>query len=115
MKQTRISEVKAYDAIGHYGVSTMRLQGKEETGITKFWVGKSIFLPGGGADWGYEDNPNEKVYFVLSGEMTVSSKDEKFVLKEGDSLYIGPNEGRSMKNETNFACELLVAITYPAE
>ena len=43
-------------------MTAMRLQGKEETGIQKFWVGLSYFLPGGGAEWAYEDNPNEKVY-----------------------------------------------------
>jgi mannose-6-phosphate isomerase-like protein (cupin superfamily) len=44
--------------------------------------------------------------------MTVRSKTESFVLKEGDSLYIGPNEGREMKNEGREVCEALVIITY---
>ena len=65
MKKIKLEEVKAYEAPGHFGMTAMRLQGTEETGITKFWMGLSHFLPNGGAEWGYEDNPLEKVYFVL--------------------------------------------------
>jgi mannose-6-phosphate isomerase-like protein (cupin superfamily) len=94
-------------------MTAFRLQGKDETGIQTFWMGKSFFLPGGGADWAYEENsPNEKVYYILSGEMTVKSKTETFSLKAGDSLYIGPNEGREMKNEGSEVCEVLVVIAY---
>jgi glyoxylate utilization-related uncharacterized protein len=95
-------------------MTAMRLQGKDETGATKFWVGMSHFLPGGGAEWGYEkDSPTEKVYFVLEGEITVKSKDKEYALKKGDSLFIGPNEGRSMLNKTNLPATILVIINYP--
>jgi mannose-6-phosphate isomerase-like protein (cupin superfamily) len=115
MKKVEIKDVRSYSAPGHFDMAAFRLQGKEETGIRTFWVGKSYFLPGGGADWAYEENsPNEKVYCILSGEMTVKSKDETFVLKAGDSLYIGPNEGREMKNEGREVCEVLVIVAYAA-
>ena len=61
-------------------MTAMRLQGKEETGIQKFWMGLSYFLPGGGAGWAYEDSPTEKVYLVLDGEMTVKSRTEEVTL-----------------------------------
>lgn len=112
MKKISFSEVKPYAAPKHFDCSTLRLQGKEETGIQTFWVGMSYFLPGGGAEWAYEDNANEKVYYVLEGELKVKSKDETFVLNKGDSLYIGPNEGREVINDTNYICEVLVMITY---
>ncbi|MDR1796110.1 MAG: cupin domain-containing protein [Clostridiales Family XIII bacterium] len=113
MKKVELKDVQSYAAPGHFGMTAFRLQGKEETGIQTFWVGKSYFLPGGGADWAYEENsPNEKVYYILSGEITVKSKTETFLLKAGDSLYIGPNEGREMINEGREVCETLVIITY---
>jgi mannose-6-phosphate isomerase-like protein (cupin superfamily) len=112
VKKTEIKDVQPYAAPGHFDMTAFRLQGNDETGIRTFWVGKSFFLPGGGASWAYEDNANEKVYYVLSGEMTVKSKTESFLLKAGDSLYIGPNEGREMKNEGREVCEVLVIITY---
>jgi quercetin dioxygenase-like cupin family protein len=66
----------------------------------------------GGAEYAYEDSPTEKIYFVLEGEITVKSKTETFVLKKGDSIFIGPNEGREMLNETNMPATVLVAISY---
>jgi quercetin dioxygenase-like cupin family protein len=113
MKKIEVKDVSTYNAPGHFGMVAMRLQGKDETGISKFWMGMSHFLPGGGADWAYEENsPQEKVYFVLEGEITVQSKDGEIVLRKGDSLFIGPNEGRSMKNKTNQVATILVIITY---
>jgi len=115
MKRVALTDVESYAAAGHFGMTAFRLQGKEETGIGTFWVGKSYFLPGGGADWAYEkDSPNEKVYFVLAGEITVKSKTETFVLKKGDSLYLGPNEGREMLNEGRETCEVVVIVAYDA-
>jgi len=113
MKKVQIKELKPYAAPGHSGMTAMRIHGKEETGATKFWMGLSHFLPGGGAEWAYEDNPMEKVYFVLDGELTVKSKTEAFVLRKGDSLYLGPNEGRKLINATNMPASMLVVINYP--
>jgi len=113
MKKISITDVNSYAAPGHFDMTAFRLQGKDETGIQTFWVGKSFFLPGGGAGWAYDENsPNEKVYYVLKGEMTVKSKDETFVLQKGDSIYMGPNEGREIKNEGRSVCEMLVIIGY---
>ena len=65
-------ELQPYFPPGHFGVTCKRYHGKDETGASKFWIGISEFEPDGGADWAYEDNPLEKVYFVLEGEMTVT-------------------------------------------
>jgi glyoxylate utilization-related uncharacterized protein len=113
MKKVELKEVKTYAAPGHFGMTAMRLNGKEETGATKFWMGLSHFLPGGGAEWAYEDNPLEKVYFVLEGEVTVKNKTEEFVLRQYDTLFLGPNEGRELMNKTNLPATMLVVINYP--
>lgn len=47
MQKISLCDVKSYDASGHFGMTAMRLHGKEETGASKFWVGLSHFLPGG--------------------------------------------------------------------
>jgi glyoxylate utilization-related uncharacterized protein len=112
MKKVSLSEVKPYAAAKHFSMTAMRLQGKEETGIQKFWVGVSYFLPGGGAEWAYEDNPNEKVYIVLDGEITVKNKQEEITLRPMVSLYLGPNEGRSILNKTNKVVTMMVVINY---
>ena len=112
MKKVRLEQVKPYEAPGHFKMVALRLSGKEETEAEKFWVGLSHFLPGGGAEYAYEDSPTEKVYIVLEGEITVKTKTEEFTLGPLDVLYIAPNEGREIINKTNKPVSMLVAISY---
>ena len=112
MKKVCLEDVKTYEAPGHFGMVAMRLSGKEETGAEKFWVGLSHFLPGGGAEWAYEDNPNEKVYMVLDGEITVKNKAEEVTLGPMDFLYLAPNEGREILNKTKKPATMMVVINY---
>ena len=112
MKKVSTDEVKPYAAPGHFGMVAMRLSGKEETGAEKFWVGLSHFLPGGGAEYAYEDSPTEKFYFVLEGEITIKSKTEELTLGRMDGVYLAPNEGREIINKTNLPVSMLVVINY---
>lgn len=112
MKKVEIKNVSPYSAPLHFDMKAMKLHGTEETGATKFWMGMSYFLPGGGAEWAYDESPTEKIYFVLDGEIVVTSKEGDFVLQKGDSIFIGPNEGRSMLNKTNQVATVLVVISY---
>ncbi len=52
------------------------------------------------------------MYYILDGEVTVTSKYGEILLKKGDSLFIGPNEGRSMHNISNTVATVLVVISY---
>ena len=112
MKKVSLDDVKPYAAPGHFGMVAMRLSGKEETGAEKFWVGLSHFLPGGGAEYAYEDSPTEKFYIVLDGEITIKTKKGEFTLGPMDGVYIAPNEGREIINETNMPVTMLVVINY---
>jgi len=113
VKRTR-EELNAYDAAGHFGMTAMRIHGREETGAEKFWLGLSTFLPGGGAEYAYEDNPLEKVYYMLEGEMTVTDKEgKKYVIHKNESISFAPNEGRYLVNESNNPATMLVMINYP--
>ncbi|MDD3140810.1 MAG: cupin domain-containing protein [Lachnospiraceae bacterium] len=114
MVKRTLEELQAYNAPGHFGMTAMRIHGKEETQAEKFWVGLSTFLPGGGAEYAYEDNPLEKVYFMVEGQMTVTDKEgKKYVLNKGDSISFQPNEGRYLINESNRPAVMLVIINYP--
>jgi mannose-6-phosphate isomerase-like protein (cupin superfamily) len=85
----------------------LRVQGKEETGAQDMWVGLSHFLPGGGASM--SGNNFEKIYFVLSGTITVITKGgERIVLRPNDSLYIPPGEEREIINGENVPASMLV-------
>ena len=107
-------ELEPYFPAGHFGVTCKRYHGKDETGAQKFWIGVSEFEPDGGADRAYDDNPLEKVYFVLEGEMTVTDKDgNKYVIHKNESISFPPNEGRGLKNESGKPAKMLVIINYP--
>jgi len=114
MIKRTVEELSTYNAPGHHGCTCMRYHGKDETGASKFWVGMSVFLPGGGADYAYDDNPLEKVYYVLEGEMTVTDKDgNEYVIHANESISFPPNEGRYLENKTNLPAKMLVIINYP--
>jgi glyoxylate utilization-related uncharacterized protein len=112
MKKVRLDQVKPYSAPGHLNMVALRLHGKEETGSQKFWVGMSHFLPGGGAEYAYEDSPTEKVYFVLDGEITIRTKEEEITLGPWESVYLAPHEGREVINKTNKPVTMLVVVNY---
>ena len=114
MRKVSVEETKPYEAPKHFKMVALRLHHKETTGSKKFWVGLSHFLPGGGADW--DKSNSEKVYFVLSGRITVKSKTgETVTLGPMDSLYIPPGESRYIINETNMPATMLVIASYEEE
>lgn len=106
MKVTHWNSAKQYPAKKHFGMVGFRLQGQEASQTQNFWVGVSLFLPGGGAEKG--SSPSEKVYVVLEGEVTVITKDGETVLGPMDSCLLAANEERSVENRTNHVARMLV-------
>jgi mannose-6-phosphate isomerase-like protein (cupin superfamily) len=113
MEVVRLSEAKPYEAPGHFDMRGLRLQGHEASSAQRFWLGLSHFLPGGGAEMGA--TPVEKVYVVLSGEVTVATETEMVTLGPLDSCWLAPNEARSIENRTNLPAAMLVVMPYPPE
>ncbi|MBU2979279.1 cupin domain-containing protein [Alteromonas sp. C1M14] len=116
MKHIKLDQIKPYNPPAHFGMVAMKVQGEEESGLTKFWQGLSYFLPNGGADMQYQAGAFgaefEKSYYVIDGELTVvDEKNRAFVLKAGDSIAILPNEGRKLRNETNNTTTVLVTVS----
>lgn len=109
----RFEDVKPYDAPNHRGVVGLRLQGFEDGGPINQWVGYSQFLPGGGA--GPDSSAFEKVYVVLSGEMTICAGGHESVLGPLDSCTIAPHEIREIVNRGNHVCTMLVIAPYPTQ
>jgi quercetin dioxygenase-like cupin family protein len=111
MRVKKFEDAKPYEAPNHYGMKALRLQGFEEAGPTNFWVGLSHILPGGGA--GPDSTPIEKVYVVISGQVTVTAEGETAVLGPMDSVRIGPNVERTVLNASNQMATMLVVLPYP--
>lgn len=111
MEVKRVKDAGPYSAPNHRAVDCLRLQGFEPNGPKKFWTGLSYFQPGGGA--GPDSSPLEKVYVVLSGEMTVRCDGREVVLGPLDSCFIGENEHREIINNTDGVTTMLVVMPYP--
>jgi mannose-6-phosphate isomerase-like protein (cupin superfamily) len=105
----RFADAKPYEAPNHRNYSSLRLFGAEAGGPKQFVVGLSHFLPGGGA--GPDASPTEKVYFIMSGELTVIVGGKETVLKANDSCFIGANESREIINRGNDVVTMLVAVS----
>jgi quercetin dioxygenase-like cupin family protein len=111
MQVKKFADAKPYEAPNHRAYSSLRLFGAEAGGPKQFVVGLSHFLPGGGA--GPDASPTEKVYTVLSGELTVIVDGKESVLKALDSCFIGVNENREIINRGNEVVTILVAVSTP--
>ena len=111
MQVKHLSEAKPYEAPNHRAYCSLRLFGLDAGGPRQFSVGLSHFLPGGGA--GPDASPTEKVYYVLSGDLTLIAGGKETVLKANDSCFIGPNESREIINRGNDVVTMLVAVSTP--
>ncbi|MEQ6335600.1 cupin domain-containing protein [Sphingobium sp. MK2] len=112
MKKVELDQVLPYAAPGHFGMTSLKLHGREESGATKFWLGLSHFLPGGGAEWG--GAPVERIYYVLSGEIVVRGEEGELTLRQGDSVFIGEDENRELLNKANAPASILVFCSNPS-
>ena len=97
---------KQYDAPKHFGV--YGLQKITENDSKRTTVCYSYFQPDGGAEM--SPSPKERVYYVVSGSITVCGPGEEHVLDAGDCIYIGPGEERDMKINGGKPAEVLVFI-----
>ena len=111
MHVKRFKDAKPYDAPNHRDYKSFRVFGAEMGGSQSLIFGISHFLPGGGA--GPDASPPEKVYLVLSGELTVIVDGKETVLKALDSCVIEPNETREIINRGNEVCSIVVAVAMP--
>lgn len=111
MQVTRKKDAMPYGAPNHFGVGALRLQGWEASKSENFWVGHSTFEPGGGTTM--EATPLEKVYVVLTGEVTVISGGRPVTLGVLDSCHIPAGEERQVMNESGAPATMLVIMPYP--
>ena len=110
----RFEDAHAYSAPLHDAtVHSMFLQHKLTGSEAAFWTSVSYYLPGARAEM--SASPLERIYVVLDGELTVEFADETVILQPMDSVYIGPNETREARNDTNKVVTILVVMPYPPE
>ena len=113
MNITRVSDAPKYVAPAHHHVCTTRLQGLEAGPTERFWVGMSLYQPGGMAEKAAA--PEETVYVVLDGELVIHTEEGETVLGRLDSMHLAKGETRSILNRSDREALLLVTIAHPQE
>ena len=94
----------------HFNMRSARFMGVDQ-GLKSFWCGLSEYEPGGGIEMSGADSPNERVYFLLEGELTLTDPDgNKTVLGPKDSVYRGPGDAASMVNTGTATARMLVIV-----
>lgn len=111
MHITRIKDAKAYYAAKHFNMTGLRLQGFDASPSENFWVGLSHFLPGGGAE--SSDSQIEKVYVLISGEVTIITDAGEETLYPMDSCLLAAGERREIINRSKAPASMLVLMPYP--
>ncbi|HHU23423.1 MAG TPA: cupin domain-containing protein [Clostridiales bacterium] len=110
-KVVRKNEAYEYQAAGHFKVLTTRLHDPEDVNDGRITMGLSHFLPGGGTEFG--SNALESIYYIVSGEMTLTTEDGETVLHAGDSFHCGPHTKKSVRNTGAESCQMLVCLVKP--
>lgn len=110
---TRFEECKKYDPPKHdVTVHAMHLQHKDLGCDAPYWVGWSYYLPGAKAEM--SAIPLDKIYVMLDGELVIEFDEGRIEkLAKGDSIWIGPDVNREVRNETNSVASMLVVMPYP--
>ncbi len=114
MKVTRLEDAVKYSPPKHTSnCHAMHLQHKNLGCEAPYWVGCSYYLPGAKAEW--DASPLDKIYIVLEGELTMAFEDQEVKLGPMDSIFIGPNENREVRNDSNSVATMLVVMPYPPQ
>lgn len=110
MHVIRLQDAQPYDAPGHDDMACLRLQGKDLTPLKTMWAANLQLLPG--ARTTPKSSDEEKIYVVLSGEVTVSDGTQSDVLKAWDSCAFSSGESREIFNHTN--CPAVICLVMGA-
>lgn len=108
MQVTRISQADRYDAPEHFEMACLRLQGKAASSAKSMWMGMSHLLPGGHTS--LKASPQEKLYLVIAGHVTLSNGEKDVVLGPMDSCYFAPNEDRALRNDTSLPATIVLIM-----
>ncbi len=108
MHVVRFADAPAYIASGHHDMQMVRLQGREAGPATDVWLGVSRIAPGGGTT--LSASPQEKMYVVLEGEVSISNGETEALLRTWDSCRIAASEPRRLNNRTTQPAVVLLVM-----
>ncbi len=109
MRTIKASEGAPYDAPKHFNMTGVKKVTPDFSKRTT--VSHSTFQPNGGAEMA--SSQAERVYYVISGSITVKGPAEEHVLAAGDMIYIAPGEQRAISVNGGKPAQTLVIVVNP--
>jgi quercetin dioxygenase-like cupin family protein len=107
MKKIGKLEGTVYDPPKHFNTWSIRKLSDTDT-TKKMLVSVSHFLPSGYVEM--SGSATEKMYYVISGNVEVQTKDQTTTLGPGDIVYFAPDEERAMKVIGTDVCTIVVVM-----
>ncbi len=108
MKITRSDELVTYSPKGHYNMLARRAHSADVSGTKQLTIGLSQFNPGGGTEASTVPAGMELVYYIVEGEMELTTPEGVTTLKQGDSALFQEGDTRSVVNKTDKVTSMLV-------
>jgi quercetin dioxygenase-like cupin family protein len=108
MQVTRIATAQPYTAPEHFDMTCLRLQGREATTTRSMWMGLSRLMPGGHTS--LRASAQEKLYVVISGQVTLGNGAQEQVLGPLDSCVFAPGEPRALRNDSDQPAQILLIM-----
>ncbi|WED23361.1 cupin domain-containing protein [Vibrio sp. JC009] len=106
VQKVTLDDAKQYSPPGHFKMTAAGLH-NEAVGRSKaFGIGISVFEPGGGAESNSEGP--ERVYFVLEGQLTITTPDGDIVLNQFESIYRPAGAECGIINKSDKLVKMLV-------
>lgn len=93
---------------GHINADSCIMHHPVKTGTIHFGFGVSHYHPGAVVEWGCF--PLEHVYYVVEGEVIFRTDDGEYTLYAGDSIYIGVEDNREIRNETDSTATVIGVV-----
>lgn len=106
LQTTRLADATPFHPPGHGGVQPFQLHGGTHSATDDITVVLSHYLPGGTA--AADTMVAETVYFVLSGELCVSSDGDEITLRPFDSVRLAAGATRTLENRSPLPTSILV-------
>lgn len=93
----RSSEAERFEPAGHYGhLEVSNIVTKD---IAQFATQISYCPPGGGGEMHHHDD-EDQLFFVIKGQLTFDTGDDRFTLKEGEGVLFHAGEPHFTVNDS---------------
>lgn len=106
VKKITLSDAETYSPEAHFKMDAQKLHNKALGTSEGFGVSFSTFHPGGGAD--QNAKAAESVYYVVEGQLTITTPDGDITLNKNESIYRPAGAIAGIINKSDKDVQMLV-------